>query len=268
VNIGALSAGGISASGWRNPISAIENRVQQLEGMLKAFEKTTGHAPTLPFAPQDVLKTLPKPSSFSPYPAMAKQSAYVSGLNEKPYPTATPFFKAFLSPAPQVNAPEGASNLQGLDAPSLDPMLEPMSIEAGRTPHKAQAFQTLIDKYAQLHGVDKDLVHSVIQQESGYNPHAVSRSGAQGLMQLMPSTAKSLGVSNPRDPEQNIEGGVRLLKGLLNQYRGNIPLALAAYNAGSGAVQKYQGIPPYRETQHYVKSILADLLHHKNRAHG
>jgi soluble lytic murein transglycosylase-like protein len=118
----------------------------------------------------------------------------------------------------------------------------------------------MVEKYAQLHGVDKALVNAVIRQESGFNPAAVSKAGAQGLMQLMPGTAKGLGVENSLNPEQNIDGGVRLLKSLLKTYNGNIPLALAAYNAGGGAVAKYGGIPPYKETQNYVRSILSSYL--------
>lgn len=122
----------------------------------------------------------------------------------------------------------------------------------------------LIEKFAQQYNIDKKLVHAVIRQESGYNPAAVSHAGAMGLMQLMPATAKSLGVTNPMDPAQNLEGGVRHLKNLLIHYHGNVPLALAAYNAGMGAVKKYDGIPPYKETQNYVRSILAMYLSEKN----
>lgn len=115
----------------------------------------------------------------------------------------------------------------------------------------------LIDKYSQRHGIDSDFVRAVVKQESGFNEKATSRCGAMGLMQLMPSTANSLGVTNAYDAEQNIEGGTKYLKGLLDRFGNNKELALAAYNAGPNAVKKYGGIPPYQETQGYVKNVLS-----------
>jgi len=122
---------------------------------------------------------------------------------------------------------------------------------------RAQAsvgISALVEQAARTHDVDPLLVHSIIQVESNYNPYAISPKGAEGLMQLTPSTARMLGVSNSFDPGQNIEAGVRYLKYLQSLYK-NDRLALAAYNAGPGAVDKYQEIPPYPETQEYVNRV-------------
>jgi soluble lytic murein transglycosylase-like protein len=112
----------------------------------------------------------------------------------------------------------------------------------------------MVDKSARAHDVDPLLVHSIIKVESNYNVHAVSNKGAEGLMQLTPSTARMLGVSNSFDPQQNIEAGVKYLKYLKDLYKDD-RLALAAYNAGPGAVDKYKWIPPYAETQNYVYQV-------------
>lgn len=115
----------------------------------------------------------------------------------------------------------------------------------------------LIEEYSQKYGLDSDFVKAVIKQESGFNEKATSKCGAMGLMQLMPGTAKALNVNDPYNARDNIEGGVKYLKGLMDRFDGDMKLALAAYNAGPNAVKKYNGIPPYNETQNYVKNIMS-----------
>lgn len=117
-------------------------------------------------------------------------------------------------------------------------------------------FEPIIKSVASEFGVDTNLVKAVIHAESGYNPNAVSPKGAQGLMQLMPGTAKGLKVSNSLDPRENIRGGVRYLRFLLDTFNGDVTLALAAYNAGLSRVNQYGGVPPFTETQNYISRVL------------
>jgi soluble lytic murein transglycosylase-like protein len=116
-----------------------------------------------------------------------------------------------------------------------------------------------IQAAAQRYGISGDLVDAVAWQESRYNPRARSSAGAMGVMQLMPGTARQLGVTNPHDVRQNVAGGAAYLREQLERFGNNVPFALAAYNAGPGAVMKYGGIPPYRETQNYVRQIMRRL---------
>lgn len=126
-------------------------------------------------------------------------------------------------------------------------------------------YSSIIDDAAKEHSVEPSLIRALIHTESAFNPRAVSPKGARGLMQLMPEIARFLGVKNSFDPLQNISGGTRHLALLIKRYGGNLKLALAAYNAGEQAVEQYKGIPPYRETQEYVRRVLALMTRYSAR---
>jgi soluble lytic murein transglycosylase-like protein len=147
----------------------------------------------------------------------------------------------------EAPATDFASALQAAGAPAAG------AEEAGG--ESSSAYDGLIQQAATRYGVDPALLHGLIQQESGFDPNARSSAGAVGLTQLMPGTASSLGVANPLDPAEAIEGGARYLAQLTSQFGGNTTDALAAYNAGPGAVSQYGGVPPYAETQSYVTKV-------------
>jgi soluble lytic murein transglycosylase-like protein len=130
--------------------------------------------------------------------------------------------------------------------------------KAEAAPAAARSTSQIVEDAATAHGVDSDFIRSVIRQESDGNAHAVSRAGARGLMQLMPQTAAQLGVADSFSPEQNVHGGTRYLRELLERYHGDAIKALAAYNAGPEAVDRYHGVPPYRETRLYVMRVVRD----------
>jgi soluble lytic murein transglycosylase len=127
------------------------------------------------------------------------------------------------------------------------------------SPANNRRYDLFIQEASSLHGVDQGLVRAVIQVESEFDARAVSRAGARGLMQIMPATAERFGVADPFDPRQNILGGVKYLRKLLNMFDGDVSLAVAGYNAGEHAVQRHNGVPPYKETQGYVRKILSLL---------
>lgn len=132
-----------------------------------------------------------------------------------------------------------------------------VGIGAGAAGSGSIGYDSLIDQAAGRYGLDPAVLHGLIQQESGFDPGATSGAGAVGLTQLMPATAASLGVTDPRDPAQSIEGGARYLSQMMARFGGDTTKALAAYNAGPGAVERYGGVPPYAETQGYVAKVLA-----------
>jgi len=151
------------------------------------------------------------------------------------------------------------TNLTGvLFSPAFAPAAnasEAESIPADIPSSGDEATDWIIFRAAERQGLDPRFVHAVIWQESKYKPRALSHAGAQGLMQLMPATARRFGCDHANDPTENVEAGTKYLRWLLKRFNGDISLALAGYNAGEGAVDKYNGIPPYNETQNYVRRI-------------
>ncbi|MDO8677255.1 MAG: lytic transglycosylase domain-containing protein [Acidobacteriota bacterium] len=139
----------------------------------------------------------------------------------------------------------------------VKPMVD-VSTEFEVVPAK-KAYEDIIQEAAKTYNIDPALIRAVMQAESAFHPYVVSRAGAEGLMQLMPDLADEMGVTDSFDPRENIMGGARYLKQLLDQHNGNIALTLASYNAGPGNVKRYGGVPPFKETRTYVKKIKAIL---------
>lgn len=159
-----------------------------------------------------------------------------------------------------------ASDIASAEQVTLPPQAVAATPAAAPVPDKLSEdqLQPMLAQAGAAYDIDVDLLASVVRQESGGHPHAVSRAGAQGLMQLMPGTAADLGVNNSFSPRQNIEGGTAYLDALLHKYHDHLPLALAAYNAGPAAVDRWHGVPPYRETRAYV----ARVIHEYNRRYA
>ncbi len=160
---------------------------------------------------------------------------------------------SFASVLQSQMAAQGDETGEG-GAPGAPAMVPPAQIDA------------LVGENAQSQDVDPALIKAIIANESGFNANATSNVGAQGLMQLMPGTAAGLGVTDAYDPAQNVAGGTKYIKGLLQRFNGDVRLAVAAYNAGPGAVEKYDGVPPYAETQNYVQNVLSSYAKYRGNS--
>jgi soluble lytic murein transglycosylase-like protein len=156
-----------------------------------------------------------------------------------------------------TTADASAASAASAGAASLPVAYQP-GLQGSTSGAEGGEYEALIDSSAARYGLDPAVLHGLIEQESGFDPGATSSAGALGLTQLMPGTASSLGVANPLDPAESIEGGARYLSQMMAQFGGNTADALAAYNAGPGAVQQYGGVPPYAETQSYVSKVLGN----------
>ncbi len=201
---------------------AVAQRVQQLTALIEAARQVSSGGPAAATA------------ASSPYPRSAN----------------TDFASALQAAT--------TADVSGVAGPGTQPagLAQPAVQSVGESAESGGQYESLIAQAAARNGLDPAVLHGLIQQESGFDPSATSSAGAAGLTQLMPGTAASLGVGNPLDPTESIGGGARYLGQLMSEFGGNTTDALAAYNAGPGAVQQYGGIPPYSETQSYVSKVL------------
>jgi soluble lytic murein transglycosylase-like protein len=212
---------------------ALAQRVRQLQTLIEESREVSveGVIPNLP------------PGATATGASSAATSALAGNASPAGVPGQSTSFAAALQAATTADAAPAA------------PIGTQSTADLGGTGSTSQ-YDPLIEQAAARYGIDPAVLHGLIQQESGFDPEAQSSAGAAGLTQLMPGTASSLGVANPLNPAESIEGGARYLSQMMSRFGGNTEDALAAYNAGPGAVQQYGGVPPYAETQSYVQKVL------------
>jgi soluble lytic murein transglycosylase-like protein len=218
---------------------AIVQRVQQLQALIAAARQGSAPAGIAQAASPSIAPAAPAGYSY-PQSASSNYADFASALQAATSADAAGADTSAVAGSPGVayQAVEGVAG----------------SGDSG----DSGEYESLIEAAAARNGLDPAVLHGLIEQESGFDPSATSGAGASGLTQLMPATASSLGVANPLNPAESIEGGARYLGQLMTQFGGNTEDALAAYNAGPGAVQQYGGIPPYAETQSYVSKVLGN----------
>ncbi len=197
---------------------------------------------------------------FTNVPTQRRSNARVF-ISSRDAPRPPPSNNATVVPS---TAPAGAPTTMA-PSPTVSAETRSLYFQTAQDPGRYTRFDAFIREAAQLYQLPEALVRAVIRQESDYNPYSVSTSNAMGLMQLLPSTAVSMNVSDPFDPRQNILGGTRFLRLLANTFNGDLVLTVAAYNAGAGAVIRYSGVPPYDETQHYVRQVLRYYYEYRGR---
>lgn len=250
--------------GWEPITTAAAERIQELQALIAQVEHPNAGAT---FA-----------SALDSAQSGATQSGATAGAYSPPAPTADGYASAMPADDLHTSAvPPGGVYASAISPGSAYISALPTTVAySSAAPYptgssaagEGSAYAPLIERAAARYGLDPAILHGLIQQESGFDPSARSSAGALGLTQLMPSTAASLGVAQPLDPAQSIEGGARYLSQLLHQFAGNTADALAAYNAGPGAVQQYGGVPPYPETQQYVAKVLGYAAAYSHGATG
>ncbi len=233
------------------PASHIVSRIQQIEGRIQEIQKISSTQKPANTTPST--QTRPNGDTFSEILNEVMKSQNESQLN-------------LLSDSDDLLSSRTDTLMEIYKATGEMPVSQPQRIPKNEVySSNPGTWDNIITDASKAVGVDENLIHAIIQAESAYKPNAISRVGAEGLMQLMPATAERIGVTDSFDPQQNIYGGTKVIKEMLERYNGNLINALAAYNAGPDAVDRAGGIPRYKETQEYVPKVLNFYYNMKHR---